>query len=327
MKLIGLQVWPIARLKLPGDWKKTMQDPNLQTMAWSRKLVGQLQEPMARKSDHSLIFGRRRVASALVNGETEILLKVVECDDREARLMARIENAHREHMSRDDLKKWIDEMATDIAALEAAGEGSIAVIKHNKSHVKTPARLAREIAADALGVSHDAVKKGLSREKKRKAAIKEKVGHDMDLGIRSPWATLDDEFRKQTNAIVAATNQTAQLLQKAQQNITLMESQHLPLHGTRMNKVREAIGHAAAALRGLVPTSLCLACKGVTELQRKCTSCEMTGYITRNQEDAFPKELWDEENPVVLAQGKFAPLSMYSEAEPENDASYGFSAA
>jgi hypothetical protein len=313
VKVLCFKLVAIAQLKFPGHWRKVLDDPSIPARAWSLKLVGQLQEPMVRKKDWKVIYGNRRIAAAIHNGETHVLVKLVECTDEEAELIGRIENAHREHMKPDELRQFVNGIIELAATVEATGGGSIIDPKQTTTRIKLPKVVAQAIAADALGITQEGVKKTLQREKKRKAKLKETIGHDPDLGIRSPWAVLDDKFRRQTNEVVAVTNGAAQLLVKVMQQLSRMETAGLPLHIGRMNAVRENIAVCARALRALLPTWLCPKCKGIPLLQPKCATCMATGYITKNQEDAITAELWRVEDPVVLSDGKYYPVTDFYE--------------
>lgn len=310
MQLLQITYRAIADIKLPGNWRQVLEDPSIPARAMSLKLVGQLHEPMVRKSDGLLVHGCRRVAAALHNGESEVLVKLIECNDNEVELIRKIENAHREHLSREELAKLVDTISRMLISFEPEG----CKPPPSKRMLKLPKTKAREIVADALGITPDAVKKSLQREKQRKGRLRAITSHDDDLGIRSPWAELDDEFRSQTNRIVGVTNGAAQLVQKAMQQLTQMaDGTALPLHSNRINHVREDLAVCARALRGLLPTCLCPYCKGAPVLQPKCSACIGSGYITRSQEEGVPKELWDEENPVVSVSGQFVPLADFYE--------------
>lgn len=307
MLLIAIKEVPIAQLRLPGNWKQILDDPSVPVLAISRKIMA-LHDPMVRKSDWRLIHGNRRVAAALHNGDTHILVKIIDCSDAEADLIAKMENAHREHMSREDVKKLVDAFAEQIAQMEPANDRPSSV------RIKLPKTIAREIVADTLGVTPEAVKKSLQRERRRVKRLKAAADHDADVGIRSPWAQLDDDFKRQTNRIIEVTNGAAQLLQKAMQQLTLMmQAKTLPLHEGRLTKTYESIAVSSAALRALLPTCLCPYCKGVPKLQPKCLACMTTGYITRGQEPGVPDELWNEEHPVVMDDGQLVGLEQYYE--------------
>lgn len=317
VKVLAFKVVPIAQLKLPGHWRQVLDDPSIPARAWSLKLVGQLQEPMVRRSDWRVIYGNRRIAAALYNGESKVLVKLVDCTDDEADLIARIENAHREHMKADELRELVNGIIDLAAVANATNGGTVVDPGQTTARIKLPKAVAQAIAADVLGITQEGVKKTLQREKKRKERLRATIGHDADVGIRSPWATLDDTFRRHTNEVVAVTNGAAQLLVKAMQQLSRMETASLPLHTARLHAVRESIAVAARALRGLLPTWLCPKCKGVPLLQPKCGTCMATGYITKNQEEGIIAELWSEDFPVVLADGKFRPLEAFTaEEEP-----------
>lgn len=311
MQLLHVSYVPIAQMKLPGNWRQVLDDPSIPGRAMSLKLVGQLHEPMVRKHDWLLVHGSRRVAAHMHNGDTEVLCKVIEASDQEVELIRKIENAHREHLSREELREMVDAISKMLVQFEPEG----CKPPPTKMSMKLPKTKAREIVADALGITPDAVKKRLAREKHRKMKVREQAAHDDDLGIRSPWATLDPEYRSDTNRVVGGTNCAIQLLQKAQQQLTRMYEAKLPLHELPLNSAREAIAEVARVLRGLLPSCLCPFCKGVEDLQKKCHGCRMTGYITKAQEPGVPEELLREGDEALVSDGgKYVPLKEYYES-------------
>ena len=316
MKVLGWEEVPFAKLKYPGDWKKRLSDPAVPVHAKSQEVVGIIHEPLVRKSDWKLILGCRRVAGALYRGEEGAVFKLVDCTDEEAELLALFENAHREHMSSADQKRLIDLIAEKMAILHTEREKeTIAEPKKKRGRMKLPRTMARELIQEATGRTKEAQRKAEQRVKEQHKELAAKVDHDADIGIRSPWADLDDDFRKATNEVVKMTHEAGQLLSRTLGRLTMLTDSGHPLHKGRLNQVKEEIAMAAKSLRGLIPTCLCPYCKGVAKLQEApCHGCFGAGYITEDQEPGVPKELWEvDDSAVVAISGKFFPYAPFVE--------------
>ena len=327
MRVLGWEEVPFAKLKYPGDWKKRLSDPAVPVHAKSQEVVGIIHEPLVRKSDWRLVLGCRRVAGALYRGEEGTVFKLVDCTDEEAELLALFENAHREHMSSADQKRLIDLIAEKMAILHTEREKETITEspKKKRGRMKLPRTMARELIQEATGRTKEAQRKAEQRVKEQHKELAAKVDHDADIGIRSPWADLDDDFRKATNEVVKMTHEAGQLLSRTLGRLTMLTDSGHPLHKGRLNQVKEEIAMAAKALRGLIPTCLCPYCKGVEKLQKApCLACFGSGYITEDQEGNVPKELWEVDDQAVVAiSGKFFPYAPFVEelqALKEDDA-------
>lgn len=320
MMVVGFRPVPIAKMRLPGDWKKTLDDPSIPARADSMKIVGLIHEPWVRESDWKLLIGRRRVAAALHNGEAEVLCKLVECTDEEGALAADIENAFREHLTPARTKELVDSLAAKIAVLRGErGKESILEPSRKKGRMKLPRTVAREIVAQATGRSKETQRKAEQREIKKNKAIEAATDHDADIGISSPWAELDDDFRRQTNKVVKTVHELAQLLSRAVGGITALVESGLPIHQARLNRLKEDVALCSSTMRGLLPTDLCPFCKGIPAVQAKCGACLNTGYITRNQREGVPKELWEVgDEAVVMFNGKRETYASFCQ-EPVTD--------
>jgi ParB-like chromosome segregation protein Spo0J len=320
MMVVGFKSVPIAKLRLPGDWKKTLDDPSIPARALSQKVIGIIHEPWVRERDWKLLIGRRRIAAALHNGEEEVLCKLVECTDEEGDLAADIENAYREHMTPAQAAALVSSLAEKIALLRhERGKDTVLEPGRKKGRMKLPRTVAREIIAQATGRSKETQRKAEQREVKKNKAIAQAHDHDADIGISSPWADLDDDFRRQTNKVVGKVHELAQLLSRAVGGITQLVESGLPVHQARLNRLKEDVALCGKTMRGLLPSDLCPFCKGIPALQEKCGGCLGTGYITTNQREGVPKELWEVgENALVMSNGKREPYESFF-AEPETD--------
>lgn len=316
MITVGWKSVPIASLKLPGHWRQVLSDPAIPGFAKSFKVVGILHEPIVRETDKKLICGAHRVAAALHNGETEVLVKLVRCSDEEAETMKLVENLYRKHLTNDETHRLTDLLAQQIASMSLEEQQTI--LKPRKTgRMKLPRTVARELIAEAAGRTREAQRKAEQRHKKRMDEKEEQLDHNADLGINAPWADLDDDFKRRTNQVVNASWEIAKLVTATLRRMTmLLESGH-PLHTARLVRLRDDLALLSKTMRGLVPSDLCPYCKGVPVLQEKCSGCAGTGYITHGQREGVPSELWETgDAAVVLTNGKFVPFSTFFEERP-----------
>lgn len=321
MMTVGWREVALATLKLPGDWRKTLNDPGVPAMAESQKVVGIIHDPMVRESDKLLICGGRRIAGALHNGEEKVVCKIVECSDEEVDILRLIENGYREHLSPEKRTELVDSLAEKIAILRTErSKETILEPKRKKGRLKLPRTVAREVIAQAAGRSPEAQRKSEQRFIKKQKEIQASFDPDADLGINAPWSELDDDFKRQTNKVVRHTHDICQLLSRAVGSLTVLVESGLPVHQARLNRLKEDIALCSKTMRGMVPSDLCPFCKGIEDVQKNCGGCLGTGYITMNQRDGVPKELWEVgEKAVVMVSGKPHPYESFFQEEPGTD--------
>jgi ParB-like chromosome segregation protein Spo0J len=317
MKQIGYESVPVAKMLFSGQWRQKLDDPSIPARAMSQKIVGLLHDPIVRKEDWKVFAGERRIAAEMHNGATEVWCKMVECTDEEGALASDMENAYREHLSAAGQAALVERLTPKIAAIKAAGFDPPKP-RDKRGRIKLNATEAREVAAQLTGKTVETIRKAEQRTKRQKENLLKRTDINADIGIRSLGLELDDKFRKQTNDVVAATSEIAQLMTRALGRMTVLLESGLPVHAYRLGQAKESIALLGSMLRGLLPVCLCPFCKGVPALSPKCTGCMGTEYITANQEDGVPKELWNERAPLVTDNGKFAPLDAYYENEVED---------
>jgi hypothetical protein len=288
MRILGTRGIPYGNLKFPGKWRTTfLGNPNAQDFAAIlAEQSSSLAMPIVRVKDKKLLYGQWLIAAARQKGKAHVLVKVAEATEEEAAYLL-------EH---------------DMAFPESTGEHALALHKMLSKAEVVPNGEA--IIAEAESVARSSVTKRDRASKRRKRGERLKAaGVDDGTGIRSPWAVLDDDYKRHTNQLVLLFSEAAALTKKAHEKLTAIAGMGLPVHEARYNKAREQTLLTAKLLRGLVPVCICPYCKGVEALQEKCGFCMMTGYITESQEEGVAKELWATEKPVVVQQGTVRPLS------------------
>lgn len=312
MNVIGFKEIAITAMKLPGDWRKVLDDPNVKHQAASIRTFTQLQEPIVRRSDMQLIAGRRRVAAHVYLGLEYVYCKLIECSDDETIAIAKVENAHREHdlgKQKEDLVELVA-LTTKIEEERRLSPGAAVPRKKAKS-------VAREIVAESIGLTPGALRQKEYREIQRR---KEVQGlRKQDTGIKSLGMEFDDEFKEKIDKVVQGIENAAEKLSRTATVLTQLSNLRVPLHTDRLSYIRTELATLSKALRGLRPSSLCPYCKGIEQIVSACTACLGTGYITQSQEAGVPAELWDEIDSRVVFQGKMLPLDGFLSAEPVTD--------
>src|SRR5689334_9424094 len=83
MKVLSTSEIAIKTLHLPGDWRKLAAAPEVEGRA--ARIDDDL--PVVRASDKRLLTGKTEVAARQRLGQGEVLVKLVECTDAEAKAM------------------------------------------------------------------------------------------------------------------------------------------------------------------------------------------------------------------------------------------------
>lgn len=307
MNIVGLKDVPFSSLRLPGDFKKRLDAPHVAERAKSIASVGLIHEPLVRRvgKHWEPIAGIDRIAAYHVAGKESIRVKVVECTDEEARRIRLEENIQRRHDTGEQSRLAL-ELLEKFTAEETTLEEALP--EKPKEGAKTRAR--KRVAAE-LGISPETVRKK-EWEASQETAPK-------GPPIRTLGMNLSAEFTAQVTKAQAYLEATEALLKRAQSNVTTMANDlSIVFPKPRLERLREDIHSQAAHVGGLMPVSLCPWCKGLNALQENCSACFGTGFITKSQEKAVPKELLDEAEPMVMSEGR--PISIYEFAPEEGPA-------
>lgn len=303
MRILGTRGIPYGNLRFPGKWRSTYIG-NPQAKEYAALLASgdaKCSMPIVRVRDKKLIYGLWLIAAARQMGKDHVMVKVADATEEETKFLLEHDIAFPSNQA-----AHFDAIRDCIANAEIVENGE-EVIAAAEANVR--ARVLRS----------DAKTKARKRSERRAAA-----GVD-EQGIRSPWAELDDDFKRQTNHLVLQMSEAARFAKQAFDRMSTAQSMALPLHEARFNKAKEQLSITMKLIRGLVPACICPYCKGVEALQEKCGFCMMTGYITESQEEGVPKELWRTENPVVFQAGQVKPLSDFilEDRKPEVDDAFG----
>lgn len=307
MHVIGIKTVRINRLNLPGDFKQRVEHPRITERAESAKKFGILAEPMVRKRDYRVIYGRDRIATAVRIGKTEMDVKLVECSDDEAYELELLENVQRRHDSDEQrlgfermVKLYEDQVRGDVEAGALPPDP-----RRGPGRRKTPRGMARDRVARELGIKPASVKR-------KEARIKVSLRNEKLDGERKPAPQIEligmdvtDEFLREVEKIQQLIDGAAGHLNTALTALTQCEK--LPYPPARLQRIYDEVRVAASLVRANKPASMCPWCKGLPTLQEQCGSCLGSGWISVEAAKTVPQELWVAgDKALVTYRGQYA---------------------
>ena len=300
MDLLEFRWLPLRKLRLPGTFPKRLREPRVVALSESIAVHGLWLPVLVRRKDGRVLDGFDRVAAYWLQKRNEIPALLCDCTDEEALLIESKVNTERRHDQEEQRKKemeLIDRIASEEAAREAEEEA-----KRKKYQIpgrpKTPKRRALERVSGETGVPVNTLKQRIYRERRRKG-LTGTVKELRTLGMVIPQ-TLSDEVRVLQGVFDEAILRAKQALSC----LTTIETQGYPYPPARLQRLRADAQELSASLRNARPDCLCPYCKAVEALKAGCAACLGCGFITANQVSGVPKELLDEENPMVMAGGQ-----------------------
>lgn len=310
MDVVGYEEVLIADIQKPDNWKYILASEEAEARGRSIEQVGNIHEPMVRKSDMQLVAGCRRLAGMVRVGWTTCTVKLIECDDARLQELRDIENIERRHdpeWQAEIRKRLIDryerEEAERVAAQKASGQW-----KRKRGREPSPRRLAQRKAAKDLGVDPRSLERQEMRDRQRKRRHKElgKVAHtepEPPKDFHSLGMEVDRAFLGQVGMVQQYIRTAHSRLAIAQRELTKLANSEMPFPPSRIERMKTQIRETSHMVGGMMPVSLCPYCKGLEGAQDHCAGCFTTGFITKNQNEHIPEELLDEEHPKVMVQG------------------------
>ena len=313
MHTIGLKEVKISNLKLPGNWAEYLESEEVQERAKSIERHGLIHEPLVRKSDMSLIVGRRRVAAHVVNGEDTVMVKLIECTDQEAEELELVENLERHHASPGEQRKLTVALVDLYERLEK-GKPAVKLPGKKRGRKKTPRGRAREIVAEQIGIEPESVRRAEVRER----SSQKDDAEDAPSPILLWTLEVDDAYMEAMRDIQANISRALGKLRDVRKFLMAIQTND-HAQSDRMEPILEALTELRKRIEGHRPVSLCPACKYLDEYSHNCAACAGTGWATETQFSNAPKELTEGQDMVmrVLHKGKFIELDDYSEPELE----------
>lgn len=294
MKTIGIKTVSIALLSNPDEFMGRVDLPRIVERAGSIKDLGMLHEPIVRESDMRLLVGRDRVAALVKLEKKDAKVKLVECTDREAKLMEDTENLARRH----DPQEQAEAMARMLALYteqEAAKPG-----KRDRAGrplgSKTAKGKARDRLAAEVGVKPEAIRRReyRAKEKERGATIKQSdaglppIPTDATillLGMDQPMA-----FLAQCKAIQEYLTEASGKVRGSQMILNQLRSAELPKPAALVNRLYEDTHALAVELKASKPFALCGYCKNLAGVVDECNGCSCCGWVTEAQHKATSKQ-------------------------------------
>ena len=315
MNVLGFKTVAIAKLSLPGDFKSRVEAERITERLESVERYGILSEPMVRKSDYRVIYGRDRVACCVRLGKTEVLVKLVECSDEEAYELELLENTQRRHdfdEQRLGFERLVDFHESRVRKEVSEGQTPApSNIRGTGGRHKSPRGIARERVAKELGIKPSSVKR---KEARVKAALSTEK---LDGTDRKPKPQIEligmeveDEFSRQTEKIAALIGSCAGHLNNGLSSISQIDSGKLPFPAVILQKLYDEIRAVASLVRAHKPVTLCPFCKGLPSLQEACTACLGAGWLGQEKAKHVPAELWvPGDRSVVVYKGRYELVS------------------
>lgn len=312
MKVIGFKTVAIKRLTLAGDIRARLEAPHVYERSQSIKRLGLLHPPVVRKSDMRVCSGNDRIAAMLLLGETEVLVQLVECTDKELAEVEAAENCQRRH-SNEEARNW----QRRLLALyeEMVSEQPQAITADQKYNAGKSSRGIKRQAVERLaretGVKPDTVKKRLQRG--RKADKKRQDLHAQVTGEAPPafedlellGMDVDEAFVRDMTQVVRHIGDLGVRLTAARNAMGILLKASLPLPTAKFVRMAEDLSALAAAMRGAKPVALCPYCKGLPTIQEQCVGCVRTGWVCADQAPGIPSQLWAKgPRAVVVQHGK-----------------------
>lgn len=314
MKILGTKTISLEKLHLPGDFKDAMQDEETAKIEASYDMVGgHFNDPIVRKRDdgnYELIAGRKRIAAHLNREAKKVEVKVMEGTDDEAKLIEYLENACRKHDR--DLQADLYIRIVDLMEGEVIQERALEpepTDKRPPGRPKTARGVARERAAEAIGVKPETVRKA---EARHQAKLERDYEHEAPPRIETLGIPLEEPFLLEAAELKRIVGAFTGRLVVAMGELNIIDKAPSPLDFPPgvLQKARE-LGRELRVLIGRYsPVSLCPFCKGVPDLQEDCTACRGMGWVGKMDQENIPKELLiPGEEGFVMEHGQLVPVA------------------
>lgn len=307
----------LAAMRLPGDWQQRLASAHVAALAASGEV---LQPPAVRKADRSVIFGGDRLASLHVRGESEAWIWLYDVDEDEAERMRLVENLERRHDNRDKLKAQL--VALELRRAPAVTLGNLPIVADAEQQKKpgppkSAKGVAREKAAEALGVTPEAVRSAEKREAARQRHDDEPEVGTQQLGdgtqpVPAPAGAAASPPAAPGLDIAVALDEVDRHLKAALAGVTKLCKAHPELvERFGVQQAKWQVKEGAAALRAMKPAAPCLYCKCWPSELPNCAACKGSGWLT---EDAMKGDVPPElrilgEGEGIFVGGVFVTLA------------------
>ncbi len=310
MRVIGLKRVALSKLRLPGDFKKYLQDEHVFQLANSISQRGLAIDPLVRQSDWKVCTGLDIVAAHFVRNWQTITTKLMECSDPEFDVIrleheVLVKNAASPELTSELVGAYERELA------EKSAEDPTLLVSPNK-RTRSPKSVAVDKVAALKGVQTGTIKQTLKR-------VKDKNAPKPPPPILTWGLNLSPKFLDEARVVHEHLSMATAQIHRALGEFTKLSNAGVPFREDILKELRTAVAEAGQAVRKSKPAAVCPACKGVDVLQPRCETCKAFGYLSEGQMDLLFEHwptLCTAERPMVLVQGKLRPLTDYIPEEP-----------
>ena len=313
MNVLRLKELQIARLRLPGDFPRRVEEEKGKDRVRSIRAHGLIHPPMVRVETQEVITGVFDIAAMVAAGETKVRCQLVECTDEELQILREQEVLQRKRLSPEERHAAVDRYTLLLERQEERRivEERIRDPEANSKLFRRPKTAARERLAETLGVSVDAVKQRELRARKRLREIGPFDGPEE--AFKRFGMELTEEFEDRLMAAKAGLRKITNALEVAQRAMGALKKAKLDLPETRTKRLQAMIDEAVKWSKACKPVGLCPYCKGIPEVCNKCLSCNGSAVLFGNQVEGILPELKNKESPVVYVQGEgFKPIGAFA---------------
>jgi ParB-like chromosome segregation protein Spo0J len=276
-----------------------------------------------RAESRLVICGRDRLAALMLLKAKKTWVHLADCTDAEAADLEAIENVHRRADNRAEV------LARAVAAKEAALASQWGTDVPPTQRVKAAARKA---VARAAGVSPAAVKKAeqrANRDLKGSGAAETPSSARRESEASSPVSShgdpsgtaeaLGEDVQPLTLDLLGIDDSSVRAVMKfarKDQDAIDEADKHLRLAQTALarmtvctpfQELRADVHRVASRVRSLRPAFLCPWCKGLPRNEVQCQPCLGLGYVPHDVAGRAPREARENDEPIVLIDGKAIP--------------------
>jgi len=295
MRWVGFKSVPIKSLILPGRVAQRMAAPDVRLLADSYDATGGEpgNVPWVDAKSKKLIAGCDRIAALKLRKAKNVTVRLGTDWTPADMLKAEIyENLHRRHDDKAALTKALVDKAEAIVLGQASGKSA----EQREAHrPKTTRTQAREIVAEASGVTVESVRKADERAKARdegpagSRAAGASVAPPAPL-IEARGHELPDHVRTTVEPIVKALARLDKQLRAMQSEVT--GGALFNMQPGIVSRIKDGLHDLAALIRFEIPDQLCPKCKGKSRPLTGpfCPMCMELGAVTKAQFEAAPRD-------------------------------------
>jgi hypothetical protein len=315
VKLSAARRLEFSQLKLPGNWRSLLEDPVEVDgkEVTDHEMVpveetGDVRHPLVRRTGgkYEIILGLKRAVAAARAKHKGLDFQLLDCTDQQAELLRAADRGN--ETMQDVARQLIRVLVTRAERLEPPRHGRL----QTPGRPRTVRTLTREMLADELGVTTDALRKA---EYRARVKAGERYPAIYDYRITQPT-----EWIAYTNDVRVACIEALEHMNVARRALEAVE--HYGVE--RVNAVLLQVRHAGQRLVDHRPRQLCPYCKNVAGLVEQCGQCIREGWVGQLNETLIDHRLLGDEPLYVMREGAPVLLEGVTQRpvqrdEPAND--------